>query len=183
MTKLLLLCLTFAVALPHLGAQPHELFGGVTVARMKPDLDSNQATLNGWNSSFTTYLHPRFGLTADVAGFYGNAHPEPSLAPVSIRQHSILGGPQFRLFRTARVETSVRALFGLAHGSVENTTYNNANRNSFAALIGSNFDVNLSRHVALRFSPGMYLTQYGSGTERNFRISVGPVFRFGGREE
>lgn len=41
----------------------------------------------------------------------------------------------------------------------------------------------LSRHVAQRFSPGMYLTQYGSGSERHFRISVGPVFRFGGREE
>ena len=63
-------------------------------------------------------------------------------------------------------------------------TYNALNETTFAALFGSNFDVNVSRRVALRFSPGMYLTQFGaSQTQKNFRFSVGPVFRFGGSGE
>jgi hypothetical protein len=181
------------VALQGLNAQSLELFGGYSVNRMKPD-NFSHATMTGWNSSITTYPTSRFGLTGDFAGWYGSVIPTitdstgatASLTSVNVRQYSFMGGPQFRLLRRERFETSFKTLFGAAHGYVSDpvsvpvgATYRALDQTSFAALFGSNLDFNISKRVALRFSPGMYLTQFGGETQRNFRFSVGPVFRFG----
>jgi hypothetical protein len=92
-----------------------------------------------------------------------------------------MAGPQVRLFNTKHIETSVRAVFGGAYGYVPGTNGNLADQTTFAALVGSNFDVKVSKRISMRFSPGMYLTQYGSNqTQKNLRFSVGPVFHFGG---
>src|SRR5262245_8349129 len=106
----------------HMNAQPIEVFGGYTIGKMKPENDSNRATLNGWNSSITGYLTPRFGVTADFAGLYGAANPavtltdasvaSTSVSSVTVRQYSFMAGPQFRLLRKERFESSIRALFG-----------------------------------------------------------------------
>jgi hypothetical protein len=90
-----------------------------------------------------------------------------------------MAGPQIRLLRRERFESSFRAIFGAAHGSIPGSAYASYGETTFAGLIGSNLDVKLSRRVSLRFSPGVFLTQYGADTQRNFRFSVGPVFRFG----
>ncbi len=144
--------------------------------------------MHGWNTTITGYPAARFGITADFAGYYGDARTaasDSSGSPTSgIHQYSFMAGPQFRLFRKERFETSLRAVFGGAHGRLlgPNSSTNVLDDTTFAALFGSNFDVNLSKKVAIRFSPGIYLTQFNGETQRNFRFSVGPVFRFGGRE-
>lgn len=181
---LLLTCALSAMA----AAQQFEVFGGYTLGKMKPEVESNRATMNGWNGSFTTYFTSRFGLATDVAGFYGSATPtttldgvSTALPPVSIRQYSFMAGPQIRLFRTSRFETSFRALFGGAYGHVpDSASYAGLDQTTPAMQFGSNFDVKVSRRVSLRFSPGLYLTQFGDNqTQKNFRFSIGPVFHFG----
>jgi hypothetical protein len=193
--RVLLTSSAFALlTLQQAAAQPVEIFGGYAVARMKPETESNRATLNGWNTSITAYPTYRVGITADFAGYYATANPvfivngnSPSTAivgPVSVRQYSFMAGPQFRLLRKERFETSFKALFGGARGHVPASTYNAPDETTFAALFGSNFDVNVRRGVALRFSPGLYLTQFGSGqTQKTFRFAMGLVFRLGGGEE
>ena len=55
-----------------------------------------------------------------------------------------------------------------------------ADRTTFAALVGSNFDAKVSSRISMRFSPGAYITQFGPNqTQKNLRFSVGPVFHFG----
>lgn len=159
-----------------------EIFGGYSVTRMKPENDANHTTINGWNTSITGYATSRFGVTADFAGFYGSANTALSNAgAVSIRQYSFMAGPQVRLIHTSRIETSFRAVFGGAYGYLPGQAYNGIDQTTFAALVGSNIDVKVSRRVSMRFSPGMYLTQFGNDqTQKNFRFSVGPVFHFGG---
>jgi hypothetical protein len=72
-------------------------------------------------------------------------------------------------------------LFGAAYGYVPGTASNIIDQTTFASLVGSNVDVKVSKRIAMRFSPGLYLTQFGDGqTQKNFRFSVGPVFQFGG---
>jgi hypothetical protein len=174
-------------------AQPIEIFGGYAVVRMKPENESNRATLNGWNTSITGYVTYRMGITADFAGYYGTANPvvtvnanslaTTTVGPISVRQHSFMAGPQFRIIHKKKFQTSFKAVFGGARGHGAASTYNAPDETSFAALFGSNFDVNVSRAVALRFSPGLYVTQFGSGqTQKNLRFSMGLVFRLGGGE-
>ena len=162
--------------LQQASAQSVELFTGVTVGKMRPESEANQATLKGWSTSVTAYPKSRFGLTADLAGFYGSTGVEA----VNVSQHSFLAGPQIRLFRSTRLETSFKALVGGAYGQVPSY---HVRETTFAALFGSNFDVNVSSRVAIRLSPGLYLTQFGSQTQKSFRFSIGPVFRFGGSPE
>ena len=189
-SRLTIFCLAAFADLQGLQAADAEIFGGYSVTRMRPETNgASTATMSGWNSTITAYPWSRLGFTADFAGFYGTATGDYTAADGSalhannsdIRQYSFMAGPQVRLFNTKHIETSVRAVFGGAYGYVPGTNGNLADQTTFAALVGSNFDVKVSKRVSMRFSPGMYLTQYGSNqTQKNLRFSVGPVFHFGG---
>src|SRR6185312_4020358 len=167
--QIAMLCMASLASLQCLHAADGDVFGGYSITRMKPANGENSATMNGWNSSATAYLGHRLGFTADFAGFYGAATGDYATSTGStfhadntnIRQYSFMGGPQFRIFNTRRIETSVRALFGGAYGYVPGGAGNLADQTTFAALIGSNFDVKISRRISMRFSPGLYLTQFG----------------------
>lgn len=193
-----ILMLPFALALfagqpANASSLPMEVFGGYSLGNGKPDNSTNRATWNGWNGSFAIYPFSRLGVATDVSGYYGSAHATASLNEDStstatalrrdsVHQYAVLAGPQVRLFRKERFETSFRALFGRAFMHVP--SYDVLDQSSFASLIGTNIDYRISRKVAFRFSPGMYLTRFGDGeTQRNFRFSVGAVYQFGGREE
>jgi hypothetical protein len=174
-------CLALA-GLSFAKAADVEVFGGYSVTRMRSENDSNQTTMNGWNTTVTAYATRRLGVTADIAGFYGTAPTAlTNGSTVDIRQYSFMAGPQIRLFHAGRVSSSFRAVFGGAYGYVPDSSYGVADQTRFAALVGSNFDVRISQHVSMRFSPGMYLTRFGvDQTQKNIRFSVGPVFHFGG---
>ena len=193
------LCLVLLLMLATAGsqlltAQTVELFGGYTATKMKPE-NSSHLAFNGWSSSITGYPTKRFGLTADFAGVYGSVAPSLStstgattnMPSVNVRQYSFLAGPQIRLLTREKFSTSFRALVGAASGYVSNPptvpngmSYDSLSQTKFASLIGTNFDYNISKKFAIRFSPGLYITQFGGETQRNFRFSVGPVFKFGG---
>jgi hypothetical protein len=183
----LIACTIVAAGLVPAAAQPLEIFGGYTLGRMRPD-DFTRATVTGWDTAITAYVTSRIGITGDIAGYYGTAHPiddsgdAGSLAAASVRQYSFMAGPQVRLLRTRRIETSARALIGAAHSDIRNTASYPQDQNSIAALIGSSLDIKVSRRIALRFSPGMYITHFGGQTQRTMRFGIGPVFRLGGGE-
>jgi hypothetical protein len=184
-------CLAIA-ATQGMKAADYEVFGGYSVTRMRPansDNGANQATMNGWNTSIAAYPWSRIGFAADFAGYYGTATGNYTLAggvPVTaadtdIRQYSFMAGPQVRLLHNRHIETSVHALFGGAYGYVPGEVSTRTDQTTFAAVFGSNWDVRISRRLAMRFSPGLYLTQFGDNqTQKNVRFSVGPVFQFGG---
>ncbi len=187
--RLMMLSMAALAGMQGLQAADVEVFGGYSVTKMKPENDANSATMNGWNTSVTAYPWRRLGFTADLAGFYGNAtgdytRPDGSAFhadQTDIRQYSFMAGPQIRILNNRHIETSFRVLAGGAYGYVPGTYNNLADQTTFAALAGSNVDFKVSKRVSMRFSPGLYLTQYGSNqTQANLRFSVGPVFHFGG---
>lgn len=203
-TRIMILGALGLFAMQHMSAQSVEVFGGLKAGNMQPAKDYNSLTMGGWNTSVTFYPTYRFGITADVAGYYGTAQPASTVTvdgatvvtnqpEAGVRQYSFLAGPQIRLIRRGAVETSFKALFGAARGYLTDPsvpppagsplTSGVYDETKFAALFGTNFDVRVSRKVALRFSPGLYLTQFGpSETQKSFTFSFGPVFRFGGSE-
>ena len=60
--------------------------------------------------------------------------------------------------------------------------YGGFNQTKFAALFAVPVDFSVSRLVAIRVEPGLYLTNFNKSGQGNFRVSIGPVFRFGGHE-
>jgi hypothetical protein len=185
-------CAAAALASSAAAAGSFEIFAGYSVTRTQPSGSTDRTTINSWDTSLSFYPKYRLGITTAFSGFYGAAYAGPAvsdgsgsvaaLSPVSVRQYSFLAGPQLRLLSRSRIETSVRALFGAAYNRNPSASYSISDSASFAALFGSNFDLRINKRVAMRFSPGIYLTQFNGVTQRDFRFSIGPVFRLGGGE-
>ncbi|MDX2154289.1 MAG: hypothetical protein SFV54_26345 [Bryobacteraceae bacterium] len=181
-----------AITLMPACCQPLELFGGYTARNVKLGGSLNQSNVSGWHTAFAGYFTERLGIAVDLAGFDAAAYPAvvaadgSTLSPALLfRNYSLLAGPQVRLFRRGRFETSLRALFGVARARVpsELLTAAPVDLTSPASLLGLNFDVNVSRRVAVRFLPGLYTTHYDGSYQTTYRFSVGPVFRFGGPKD
>ena len=109
------------------------------------------------------------------------------------KEYSYLVGPQFRFLNKARVQSQVKMYVGGAFSKVSvdaNTSagaisqlgaagYNNFTQTKFAAMLAVPVDVGITKLIAVRFEPGIYLTNFNQSGQGNFRLSVGPVFRFG----
>ena len=48
-------------------------------------------------------------------------------------------------------------------------------------LVAFPVDVTVTKLIGIRVEPGNYITDFSKTKQSNFRLSVGPVFRFGGR--
>jgi hypothetical protein len=194
------LCLLFAAA-SGLRAQNNtaDVFGGYSYAKADPESTLPRESMHGWIGSAAGYANHWFGAAFEVAGQFGNIPAPQSVsgAPsLSFKEYSYMAGPQFRFINQKRVQSSFRLLVGGVFGQVNlasSTTpaqisqlgaagYGGFNQTKFAALFALPVDVSVSRLVAIRVEPGIYLTNFNQSGQGNFRLSVGPVFRFGGHE-
>ncbi len=176
-----------------------DVFGGWSYAKANPESTLPRGGMNGWLGSAAGYANRWFGAAFEVAGQFGSipAPPSASGAPsLSSKEYSYMAGPQFRFLNQKRVQSSVRILLGGVFGQVNlasSTTaaqinqlgaagYGGFNETKFAALFAIPVDVSVSRLLAVRVEPGIYLTNFNQSGQGNFRLTVGPVFRFGGNK-
>ncbi len=171
-----------------------EVFGGYSYANANTDDFLNRrANLNGWNSSLGVNFNRTFGIVGDFSGLYGSSGSNIAITcPVnqtcsnsfnrSTKTHTFLVGPQFS-FRTARATPFAHVLLGGAHISA--TTLPNNFRDSdtaFAAALGGGLDYTFTHKLAWRVQADYLQTRFFfSDAQHNFRLSTGPVFRFGGK--
>lgn len=190
--------LLFAAAL-RLPAQGNtaELYGGYAFTHAYPDPTLPKQNMSGWVGSATGYAAPFFGVTVEISAGFGSANPPSGVqAPaLHFKEYSYLAGPQFRVVDKQKVQVGVKAMIGGVFGQVNlssyttpdqaqalgNAGYAGFNQTKFAAEIAVPIDFTLSKLVALRFEPGLYLTDFSKTSQSNFRFSIGPVFRFGGK--
>jgi hypothetical protein len=175
-----------------------ELFGGFGFTIANPETTIARQNMEGWVGSATGYAREWFGVGAEFSGQFGSI-PAPSgiTAPnLSFKEYSYLVGPQFRFLDKARVQSSFRLMVGGVFGQVNlasastptavsqlgSVGYLGFNQTKFAALFAIPVDVSVSKLLAIRVEPGLYLTNFNQSGQGNFRISIGPVFRFGHRE-
>ena len=59
--------------------------------------------------------------------------------------------------------------------------YTGLNQTKFAMLVAFPVDVSITKLIGIRVEPGDYVTDFSKTKQNNFRLSVGPVFRFGGK--
>jgi hypothetical protein len=158
--KLALLFGVLLIASVPAGAQEKvEVFGGYSYMRFKTSPGVN---LNGWEISgqykFTDWL----GGVADVDGHYGSG--------ASV--YTYLFGPQVSY--SARVSPFAHLLLGGAHFGAAGF-----GSSSFSMAIGGGIDTALIHGLRWRIIQGDYvLTEFGSRSQNNARISTGIVLRF-----
>lgn len=201
-------CLLFAAAhrLPAQGTTA-EIFGGYAYTNANPETPLPRTGLSGWNVGAAGYATSRFGAGFEISGVFGSVGA-PAASGVSgtalnVKEYSYLVGPQFRFLDQARVQSSFKFLVGGVFGqanlptstsasdgqALSNAGYSGFNETKFAMMMAVPVDVSVSRLVAVRIQPGIYMTGFAplasggsvAANQRqwNFRVSVGPVFRFG----
>ena len=166
--------------------------------------------MSGWNVGAAGYATNWFGAGFEISGVFGSV-PAPSGSGVSgtalnDKEYSYLVGPQFRFLDKKMVQSSFKFMIGGAFGQanlaggtgatniqvLSTAGYNTFNETKLALMMSVPIDVAVSRVIALRVQPGLYMTDFAplsSGGsvaanqhQWNFRVSVGPVFRLGHRE-
>jgi hypothetical protein len=175
-----------------------ELFGGFGFTIANPETNIARQNMDGWVGSAAGYVNRWFGVGAEFSGQFGSI-PAPSgiTSPnLSFKEYSYVAGPQFRYLNRARIQSSFRLMVGGVFGQVNlpstatpaaisqlgAVNYLGFNQTKFAALFAVPVDISVSRLIAIRVEPGLYLTNFNQSGQGNFRVSIGPVFRFGKRE-
>jgi len=162
--RMLLVIGLSALASPLVQAQDKvEVFGGYSYMRFRA---SSSVNLNGWEVSgqykFTDWL----GGVADVGGYYG------SFGNIGTSTYTYLFGPQVSL--PSRVSPFGHLLLGGAHNST-----GGVGNSSFSMALGGGFDAEMVHGIHWRIIQMDYLlTQFGGGSQNNFRLSTGILFRF-----
>jgi hypothetical protein len=204
-------CLLFAAA-HRLPAQSNtaEIFGGFAYAKANPETPLPTTGMSGWNVGASGYATNWFGAGFEISGLFGSV-AAPSSSGVSgtalnTKEYSYLVGPQLRFLNKARAQSSFKFMVGGVFGQanlaagissanallLSNAGYSGFNETKFAMMMAVPVDISVSRLIALRIQPGIYMTDFAplasggsvSANQRqwNFRVSVGPVFRIGHRE-
>jgi hypothetical protein len=192
------LCLMF-VAADCLSAQnaSAELFGGYSYTKANPLVLLPKQNMNGWVGSAAGYANRWFGAGLEIAGQFGTLPPPSGVTSpnLSFKEYSYMAGPQFRFVKTDKVQAAAKLLLGGVFGQVNidaQTTaaaalqlstagYTGLNQTKFAMLVAAPVDVSVTKLIGIRVEPGLYLTDFSKTKQNNFRLSVGPVFRFGGK--
>lgn len=194
----LIIGLGFTLAAAHcLSAQSAEIFGGYSYAKANPLVLLPKQNMNGWVGSASGYANRWFGAGLEIAGQFGTL-PAPSgvTAPnLTFKEYSYMAGPQFRFVKTDKIQAAGKLLLGGVFGQVNLDAqtpaaaalqlaaagYSGLNQTKFAMLVAAPVDFSVTKLIGIRVEPGLYLTDFSKTKQSNFRLSVGPVFRFGGK--
>lgn len=196
--RLLLAGLGLMVAVsPSLPAQDHraEVFGGYSYAKINPEATLPKENAHGWMGGAAGYANKWFGGGFEISAHFGNMATPGGAPPVSFKEYSYLVGPQFRFVSTKRVDAAAKILLGGVFGQarLDSATtavqsqalgaagYSNFDSTKFAMLFAVPLDLGVTRLLAFRVEPGLYRTSFIQQHQNNFQLSIGPVFRFGGR--
>ena len=174
-----------------------EVFGGYAYAKANPLVQLPKENMHGWMGGAGAYVNRWFGVGMEIAGQFGEIPPPSGVTSpnLSFKEYSYLAGPQFRFVKTKRMQVAAKFLLGGAFAQVrtdESTSatalaqlsaagYTNLDQTKFAMLLAFPIDAGISKHVGIRFEPGLFVTYFSKTKQGNFRFSVGPVFRFGGQ--
>ena len=172
-----------------------EVFGGYAYAKMNPESNLPKENAHGWMGGAAGYANKWLGAGFEIAGQFGDI-TAPSGAPnAHFKEYSYLVGPQFRYLNMAKAQAGVKILLGGVFGQARldsSTTpaqiqaltaagISNFDQTKFALMLGFPVDVTVTKLIGIRVEPGLYRTSFNKDHQSNFRFSVGPVFRFGGK--
>jgi hypothetical protein len=147
------------------------------------------ANLGGLDVQGTMWLTMRYGVTANVRGYYGTTGVVPNPYGIHgpfIYEHLFMGGPSIRGPKNEHAALTFHALVGGSYG-VFNSAIDQGltgpnlglfnNGVALATALGGSLDLNRSSKFSLRLSPDYMLTRFGGVSQNEFAISVGVLYR------
>lgn len=191
---------TIATAAPVTYDNRFEVFGGLNYMAFKagPYLTQNMNTGGGelmgtyWlRNGLGSHIKPNvLGLVADYRFDAGTTPVEPNpvgLNRTLVYQNILMAGVQVR---GPRNEFASLGLHLLAGGSWANFSHGTepasppervglySDGSAFMGAIGASVDINQSKHWAIRLSPDLMLSHFGTYFDTRFAISGGLIYRF-----
>ncbi len=172
-----------------------DVYAGGSYMRFRPGPSIHNSGVGGWTLGLTRYFTPRFGITADARGLYGNNslgavggaqgccilyNAKFSVFPFTI-------GPQYRFYGSPKWSVSGAVQGGAVYG------YFDADTNGFpptavgfypagivaGGIASVDIDYNLSPGLAIRFAPHILFDHFGGNIDHNQGLLMGIVYRFG----
>lgn len=170
-----------------------EFYVGGEYMRFRPGPDLHNSGMGAWIVGATRYFTPRFGITADARGLYGNN----SLGAVNGGGNNTYNakfavfpftiGPIYRFYGNSKISVSAALQLGDVYGYFDKNTgafppqtvgfYPASNVG--AAIASIHVDYNLSPGLAVRLSPNMLIDNFGGEVSHNQGLALGIVYRFG----
>lgn len=183
---------------------PWEIYGGFAYSHFDAGPNVLQgANLGGFDARVMRELGTRWGVGANVRGYYGTSGAEPNCGsctgsgpnagPIEgpfVSEHIFVGGPEYRLAHNEHAALMLHAFAGGAYGDFQSglngvspqTVGFFSNQFTTAMVMGGSLDLNRSPRLVFRIAPDATLTDFGhNGFEEQFAISVGVVYRMGHR--
>jgi len=170
-----------------------EVYAGGQYMRFRPGPALHNSGMGGWTLGLTRYFNPRFGITADARGYYGNN----SLGPVNGGGYNVYNarfsvfpftiGPQYRFYGSPKWSISGVVQGGAVYG------YFDANTNGIppqlvgfysagivpGGIASLDIDYNVSTDLAVRIAPNVLFDHFDGNLDHNQGFMVGIVYRFG----
>ena len=186
---------TLAAAVQQLPAQNNkaELYGGYVYTKVNPEAPLTKQNMNGWVGSVDGYVNRHLAFGGEVSAVFGDIGKEIVTPGIHAKEYSYMFGPHIRFVDKEKVQAGFRVLLGGAFAQARlasaSTTsqlqslaaagYTPFDQTKFAMLISVPIDYSVSKLLAIRVEPGLYMTDFNYTKQSNFRFSIGPVFRFG----
>jgi hypothetical protein len=157
---------------------PWEVYGGFAYSHFDAGPKLLQgANLGGFDARIVREFGTRWGVGANVRGYYGTSGVSPNCGsctgsgpnagPITgpfVSEHMFLAGPEYRL--KANEHAATLGLF--------------SNQVTVAGAFGGSIDLNRSPRLVFRIAPDATMTDFGhNGFAEQFAISVGIVYRMG----
>lgn len=151
-----------------------------------PPGDCGCFSMNGGSGWFAYHFMDGLAAAADFSSEHASNIDGTS---AGLTLTSYLVGPRYSWHYGQRVSPFGQVLLGGAHadGGLTLVRYGVAEpANSFALASGGGVDINLKRHWAARGQMDYFLTRFSNGVndhQNNLRVSVGVLYRFGGKQK
>jgi len=164
------------------------------LAYMNPrngNLITDRADIGGGRAAATQWIWPRLGATADVRTYIGLGDALPNGYSVNsplMSQTFLTAGPEWRWIRGPAIGISFHALAGGVYGTFNGHVPAGVtpsvlglypNGGSVAFIGGGNIDFIRSPGFAIRITPDLVATHFGSSFQENVSVSAGFVWHFG----
>ena len=191
---------TIATAAPVTYDNRYEIFGGLSYMNFTagpfaiPRMNMGGGEVMGtyWLRGTHRFVEPgRLGLAADFRTEWGTTQTGPNsvnLHRTLVIQNMVMGGFQVRGPKNQFFALSAHGLGGISWGNFSHGTLPAAppeavglytNRSAGIGAIGVSLDINQSKRFAIRLSPDLMLSKFGTATDTNFAIAGGIIYRFG----
>jgi hypothetical protein len=172
----------------------YEIFGGLNLQNFQAGQAlPKRMNLGGGEVLGTYWLTKRIGLSADYRIDAGTtpvfANAFVNNRPLVYLNTGMVGG-QYRWFKNQYIAVNLHGYGGVSHGTFTYSTKDvpplflptiglYTNRTKPMAALGGSLDFNLSKRMAIRFSPDLILEHFGTETRQFVGLSAGVVYRIG----